>query len=213
MRNVTIGRVVIEPIVVVDYDPRWPRSFELLSAYVWPSVAGVAARIDHVGSTSVPGLAAKPIIDMDIVVRAPADVAPAISSLEAAGFKWQGDLGVAGREAFSPPVGVVLPAHHLYLVVEDSRAHADHVLLRDLLREDLVARSRYAALKRHNALQADDDIDFYVAAKAAMVAELLTRARRERGLPSVTYWKPELPLVRDPPSGETRGRRESPTGG
>jgi len=213
MADVTMGRVVIEQIVVIDYDPQWPRSFELLCAYVWPIVAGVAARIDHVGSTSVPGLAAKPIIDMDIVVRTPADVAPANSSLEAAGFEGQGDLGVAGREAFSPPLGAALPAHHLYLVVEDSRAHADHVLLRDLLREDPVARSSYADLKRRNALQAGADIDFYVAAKAATVAELLTRARRERGLPSVAYWEPELPLARGHPSRDTHGVGESQRGG
>ena len=76
------------------------------------------------------------------------------------------------------------------MVVDQNRAHLDHVLLRDLLREDPDARARYAELKRRNAELADDDMDVYVAAKAAFVAELLTQARAERGLPAVAYWQP-----------------------
>ena len=87
--------------------------------------------------------------------------------------------------------------------MEDSRAHLDHWLLRDLLRADPGARDalRYAALKRRNAELADRDMDLYVAAKAGLVAELLTRARAERGLPPVAYWDPEVEL---PPGGEDR---------
>ena len=183
---------VTRDIVVADYDPDWPEWFERIRATVWPAVEGVAVRIDHVGSTSVPGLAAKPVIDMDVVVAAPEDVRPAIDRLAAAGYGWRGDLGVTGREAFAPPAGPDLPAHHLYLVVEDNRAHLDHWLLRDLLRSDATARARYAGLKRHNAEIAKGDIDVYVQQKAALVAELLARAREERGLPAVEYWLPAL---------------------
>ena len=95
-----------------------------------------------------------------------------------------------GREAFKPVQDDGLPAHHLYLVVEGNRAHLDHVLLRDLLREDADACARYAELKRRNVDAAEGDMDVYVAAKAALVAELLTRARAERGLPPETYWEP-----------------------
>lgn len=59
---------VTKDIVVVDGDPQWPEWFERVRACLWPAVEKVALRIDHVGSTSVPGLAAKPIIDVDIVV-------------------------------------------------------------------------------------------------------------------------------------------------
>ena len=119
-----------------------------------------------------------------------ADVRPAMQRLAGLGYRWRGDLGVPGREAFKAPAASDLPAHHLYLVVEDSKAHLDHWLLRDLLRSDPRARERYAALKRRNADLADDDMDVYVAAKAELVAELLTRARAERGLPPATYWRP-----------------------
>jgi GrpB-like predicted nucleotidyltransferase (UPF0157 family) len=157
------------------------------------TIQDVALRIDHVGSTSVPGLAAKSIIDMDIVVASENEVHPVIERLARAGYQWRGDLGVAGREAFGLETDEGLPPHHLYLVVENSRAHLDHWLLRDLLWADGEARERYAALKRQNVKLAAGDIDVYVAAKAALVAELLARARVERGLPSVEYWKPDRP--------------------
>lgn len=88
-----------------------------------------------------------------------------------------------------------LPPHHLYLVVENNKAHLDHVLLRDLLRADARARDRYAELKRANVLLAQGDIDVYVAAKAQFVADLLTRARAERGLEPAIYWIPDMPGV------------------
>ena len=179
-------------IVVADYDPEWPGWFEAVCRRVWPVIEDIALRIDHVGSTAVPRLAAKPIIDMDIVVAAEEGVRRVIDRLAPSGYRWCGDLGVRGREAFEPPRDEGLPAHHLYLVVENNRAHADHWLLRDALREDGEARARYAALKRRNAELAGGDMDVYVAAKARFVAELLTRARAARGLPAVTYWDPDV---------------------
>jgi GrpB-like predicted nucleotidyltransferase (UPF0157 family) len=152
-------------------------------------------RIDHVGSTSVPGLAAKPIIDMDIVVASEADVRPVIERLAAAGYRWRGDLGVTGRQAFKLVRDEGLPPHQLYVVVEDNKAHLDHWLLRDLLREDADARERYAALKRQNVVLANRSIEVYVAAKAALVAELLTRARVERGFPPEQYWAPDVDAI------------------
>ncbi len=183
--------IVTHQIVVNDYDEQWPSWFEQIRAAVWPAIADLALRIDHVGSTAVPGLAAKPIIDMDIVVASPGQVRPVIERLVTIGYRWRGDLGVTGREAFSPDRSADLPAHHLYLVVDNNRAHLDHWLLRDLLRSDPDARARYAALKRANAEMAGDDMDVYLAAKAALVADLLTRARAERGFPPVTYWDPK----------------------
>ncbi len=182
---------VTREIVVADYDPVWPAWFQQVRDFVWPAVNDIASRIDHVGSTSVPGLAAKPIIDMDVVVASGDLIKPTIERLAGIGYRWRGDLGVAGRQAFAAPSEVPLPAHHLYLVVEDNKAHMDHWLLRDLLRSDREAKAAYERLKRHNLELADGDIDVYVAAKAGFVADLLTRARAERGLPAETYWVPE----------------------
>ncbi len=178
---------VTQDIVVSDYNPEWPRWFEQIRGYVWPAVMDVALGLDHVGSTAVPGLAAKPIVDMDIVVAAEGDVGPVIERLRGVGYRWRGDLGVSGREAFSAPNHVELPPHHLYLVVKDNRAHLDHWLLRDLLRADPEAREAYSSLKRRNVEVAEGDMDVYLARKAGLVAGLLKRARGERGLTPVTY--------------------------
>ncbi len=179
-------------IVVNDYDSNWPDWFETVRRSIWPVIEDIAVRIDHVGSTAVPGLAAKPIIDMDIVVESCDRVRLVIGRLASIGYRWRGDLGVVGREAFEMVPAKSLPAHHLYLVVENNRAHVDHWLLRDFLRDDVDARERYAALKRQNAELAKGDIDLYVAAKASLVAELLTRARALKGLPPETYWDPVI---------------------
>ena len=142
---------VTSEIVVNDYDPNWPDWFETVRRSIWPVIEDIAVRIDHVGSTAVPGLAAKPIIDMDIVVESCDRVRLVIGRLASIGYRWRGDLGVVGREAFEMVPAKSLPAHHLYLVVENNRAHVDHWLLRDFLRDDVDARERYAALKRQNA--------------------------------------------------------------
>ena len=70
---------VTADIVISDYDPEWPEWFEVVCRHVWPAVESVALRVDHVGSTAVPGLAAKPIIDLDVVVASEYDVPGVIS--------------------------------------------------------------------------------------------------------------------------------------
>ena len=177
-------------IVVAPYDPAWPAWFAEVYNHVWPALEGVALRIDHLGSTAVVGLAAKPIIDMDIVVASGDLIAPTIERLTSIGYEWVGDLGVEGREAFQDQTEQPLPDHHLYLVVENNRAHVDHWLLRDLLSQDAETRDRYAALKRENAKVAAGDLKVYTARKAALVAELLTTARQAHGLAQVDYWVP-----------------------
>ena len=103
-------------VVVVDYDAEWPRLFEKRRTVIWPAIAGVALRIEHVGSTSVPGLAAKPIVDMTIVVARRDDVAVAIGRLSTLGYRHKGNLGIEDREAFDEPPD--LPRHNLYVCPE-----------------------------------------------------------------------------------------------
>jgi GrpB-like predicted nucleotidyltransferase (UPF0157 family) len=188
---------VTQDIKVVPYDGRWPHWFQQIAAELEPFVSAHALRIDHVGSTSVPGLAAKPIIDVDVVAPSEAEVSTLIGAIISAGYRWRGDLGVTGREAFGPVRDSGLPEHHLYLVVENNKAHLDHLLLRDVLRHDAALRDEYATLKLSNVDVAEGNMDVYVAAKANFVARLLTQARRERDLPSAEYWNP-VPLE-DPP--------------
>ncbi|MFZ0218173.1 MAG: GrpB family protein [Candidatus Dormiibacterota bacterium] len=163
---------------VVDYDPRWPDVFERLRRPIASALAGLRADVEHVGSTAVPGLAAKPIIDIDVVVSEIRRLQQVIARLEGVGYRHQGDLGLAGREAFAAPPD--LPEHHLYAVVRGNDAHQNHVLLRDHLRSHPDAAQRYAARKRELADVLAHDRTAYGEAKAGIVTELLRAAREER---------------------------------
>jgi GrpB-like predicted nucleotidyltransferase (UPF0157 family) len=161
--------------LVVDHDEGWARDFQDIRARLWPAVAAVAVGVEHVGSTAVPGLAAKPVIDVDVVVAERGHVPSAVAALESLGYGHQGDLGIPGREAFSVLPG--LPPHHLYVVVQGSPAHRDHVDLRDHLRAHPEDARRYAAEKRRLAPLLATDREAYVRGKAWLVAELLAAAR------------------------------------
>jgi GrpB-like predicted nucleotidyltransferase (UPF0157 family) len=131
------------PFVVADYDEEWPLIFEQIAEPVRGAVVDLGAHVEHVDSTSVPGLAAKPIIDIDVVVRSAEDVPTAIERLRALGYVYQGDKGIRGREAFMWPRGA--RAHHLYVVVRGSQPHLDHIHFRDYLRDHPEVAREYAA--------------------------------------------------------------------
>jgi GrpB-like predicted nucleotidyltransferase (UPF0157 family) len=162
-------------ILVAEYDPAWPARFEQLrSEYAEAMAAGgvPVAAIEHVGSTAVPGLAAKPVIDCDIVVAAP-DVAAASQVLESLGFMPLGELGIPLRWAFQEPER--LAPTNTYVIVQDSLSLRNHLAVRDTLRADPKLREQYAAVKRTaGALAAN--IDDYGGRKNAMVQRILAAA-------------------------------------
>ena len=165
------------PAVVVPYDPRWPEVFDALRDRADAALAGISHVTEHVGSTAVPGLDAKPIVDLDVVVPDAAGAGPAVAALAAAGGEHEGDLCIAGREAFRPPADTVY--HHLYVVVAGRPAHRDHVDPRDFLRAHPDEAARYGELKRALAGLLETDRAAYADGKAQMIAELLREARTQ----------------------------------
>ena len=151
-------------VVVVEYDPSWPMAFADLRARIEPALRGIALAIEHVGSTSVPGLAAKPIIDIDAVIPSPTEMPAAIDRLAALGYVHSGNLGIAGRETFESPAA--LPAHHLYGCLKGGSALRNHLAVRDYLRRNPAAAAAYGRLKIQLAEQFPYDIESYLAAKA-----------------------------------------------
>lgn len=160
-------------LAVVDYDSSWPMPFERLRSSIWRVVADVASSIEHVGGTSDPGLAAKPVIDIDVVVPR-VHMAAAIARLTSLGYEHKGDLGVPQREAFQRPPGS--PPHHLYLCPTGSPALANHIAVRDYLRAHPSAAQAYGDLKKHLALEYARDIDGYVEAKTGFLLEILRKS-------------------------------------
>jgi len=155
-----------DPIVIVDYSPAWPLEFERLRDRAAAAVGDIAIAIEHVGSTAVPGLAAKPVIDLVIVVE-PEDVQAAIDRLTAIGYVHQGNLGVEGREAFGVPEGE--PRHHLYVSPTDSQELRAQLAFRDRLRADPALATEYESLKRELARRFRDDREGYTDAKTVFV--------------------------------------------
>lgn len=166
----------MQSVKMVDYDPEWPEQFESLRRRIAAALGPLALAIEHVGSTSVPNMCAKPIIDLDVVVR-PEDVPAAISAVEALGYRHEGNLGIAGREAFRWVAD--FPEHHLYVCPKGSPALERHLLIRDYLRKHPEIAREYAALKKDLAQKYRDNRTKYQAAKAEFVDSLLEKAKIE----------------------------------
>ena len=159
------------PIDVQPYNQIWPAHFAHIAATVRPAIAHIPnASIEHVGSTSVAGLAAKPIIDIDIIVD-PDQIPTAIDALATIGYIHRGNPGVPGREAFYPPYDT--PKHHLYLCERDCLSLRNHLAVRDILRQHPDLRDRYAAVKLALAADPTMDIDTYVDGKCAILQQIL----------------------------------------
>jgi len=166
---------VARVIQVVDYDTVWPQRFEALKDEYRAALAraGVdVVAIEHVGSTSVPGLAAKPIIDCDIVVTAE-QVALASQVLVQLGFRPLGELGIPDRWAFDEPLR--LSGTNTYVTVEGSLSLRNHLRLRDTLRVNPELRDRYSAVKRKVGAAAGS-IEEYGEGKNAVIQQILAAA-------------------------------------
>ena len=163
-----------EPVIIVDYDPNWVITFQNLRGQIAESLEGLPITIEHVGSTSIPGAAAKPIIDIDVVLPSTDTIPGAIQLLERAGYRHLGNLGISGREAFESPA--LLPAHHLYLVVQGNSEHMRHLHFRDYLRSHPEETERYSALKKSLAKRFTNDREAYTDAKSDFVEAILREA-------------------------------------
>lgn len=161
----------MKTIIVTDYDETWPKSFEQISAYLWPAVQDLASTIEHVGSTAVPGLAAKPIIDIDIVIPDATLSGELVKRLEPLGYLHLGDLGIAGRDAFRQQNE--LPKHNLYVCPAGSVGLQNHLIVRDYLRTHQDARQAYGDLKKRLAVSFATDIDRYVDGKTDLILAIL----------------------------------------
>lgn len=169
-------------IQLVPYDPTWPKVFADIQAELSAALERVAVlSIEHVGSTSVPGLPAKPVIDIDVVVKENT-VSDAITALEQVGYRYEGMKGVVDRHAFRSPEGAS-PKRSVYVVIDDSLALRNHRALRNVLSRDDVLRERYAATKRRLAEKLSDR-DRYTAEKSEIIEAILeqgglTKSERE----------------------------------
>lgn len=167
----------VQPVRVVLYDPNWPEFFERERARIEALVGEWVEAIEHVGSTSVPGLDAKPVVDLMAGVRSLRDGDLRVRLLEGLGYKDRGEAGVPGRiflRKASPR------AFHLNLAVVGGGFWEKHLLFRDYLRAHPGTAREYARLKHELARRFRYDREAYTDAKTGFVEGVLERARMGR---------------------------------
>lgn len=157
-------------IVIVDYDPAWPVRFEQERARIDAALGPVARRIEHIGSTAVPGLAAKPIIDVSVSVDDVEDEASFLPQLEAAGYLLR--VREPGHRMFRTPELDV----HVHLWPAGGEEERRQLVFRDWLRTHPADRDVYASLKRDLATREWRDMNDYADAKGGLIAEIMRRA-------------------------------------
>ena len=169
-------------IVVVDYDPAWPAMFERERTTLGRSLGSLAVGIEHVGSTAIPGLAAKPIIDLMVGIQSLTEArSRCVEPLEALGYAYIRDYEswLPGELFFRK--GIPGPwTHHVHVMEPSNPQWERRLLFRDHLRAHPEAADAYAALKRRLAAECGDDIAAYRNAKNAFVQEAVAKAREER---------------------------------
>ena len=167
--------MVTKRVIVRPYDEAWAQNFMEISAEIRAALGELALRIEHVGSTSVRGLSAKPIIDLDVVIRDDSVFETVVSRLQAIGYRHEGDLGIPGREAFAYEGKDHLQKHHLYVCPADSAELKRHLAFRDYLRAHPEAAVEYSRVKEEGAKRYPEDIDRYIAFKAPFIEEIMGR--------------------------------------
>jgi len=186
------------PILIADYDPRWPEIYEAEKERILDAIGRWLADIRHVGSTAVPGLAAKPTIDVMPGLRSLDDALPCIAPLGALGYEYRPELEseLPERRYFDKPAGSEwrgLRKFHLHMVETSSDFWRRHILFRDYLREHPEVAREYESLKRELAARYGADREGYTGAKTAFITSIEERARAEsesnvgRGLQTPTW--------------------------
>lgn len=154
-------------VIVESYNVLWVDAFHRIKKELELALKDEILRIEHVGSTSVVGLSAKPIIDIDIVIDQ--NFMSVKKILESIGYSHEGDLGIVGREAFSYQGKTHLMKHHIYICDKDASELKKHLALRDHLRTHPDDRDTYGKLKKELAVKFSNHIDLYIDGKSEFI--------------------------------------------
>lgn len=170
------------PIQIEEYNPQWKLEFEKLEEILKENISNEISQIEHVGSTSIENLCAKPIIDIDIVIRNDESLMKiVISQLTKLEYIHVGDLGITGREAFKR-LNSKTPnnhsnckwyEHNLYLCKEKSIGLLNHIRFKNYLRNNSDAVKQYGILKKELAKKHPFNMDAYIDGKTNFIIEIL----------------------------------------
>ena len=165
----------MKKVIVVPYDEQWKQEFEKIKAELSRVLDDCVIAIEHVGSTSVEGLAAKPVIDIDVIIKDYNVFETVKERLAQTGYTHEGDLGIKERHAFKYDEKPHLMKHHLYICPEYSEELKRHIAFRDYLRVHPEDRDWYGAVKLIAAERYPEDINSYMIAKSPCATEIIRR--------------------------------------
>ena len=159
-------------VSVVPYDAEWKNDFEKIKGELVSALGDLIVGVEHIGSTSVDGMAAKPCIDVDVVICDYSVFDAVTDRLFDIGYVHEGDLGIRGREAFGYSDKPHLKKHHLYVCPEDSEELFRHITFRNFLRANPEAKEKYSRIKTEAVRLFPDDIDAYIKYKSPCIEEM-----------------------------------------
>ena len=159
-------------VIVLPYDKVWKSDFEAIKAEIEEALGDLILCVEHVGSTSVEGMSAKPCIDIDVVIKDYSVFEAVVLRLAPIGYIHEGTLGIKDREAFKYANKPHLRNHHLYVCPQNSEELRRHITFRDFLRTHPEAIRKYSAVKEEAAMLFPDDIDGYIRYKSPCIEEL-----------------------------------------
>ena len=159
-------------VIVMPYHKEWQTDFEKIKNELENAIGDMVIAIEHVGSTSVQGMSAKPCIDIDVVIKDYSVFDIIVGKLADIGYIHEGDLGIKDREAFKYTDKPHLQTHHLYVCPQYSAELHRHITFRDYLRTHPEAANEYSKVKEKAAQLFPDDIDSYIEFKSPCIAKL-----------------------------------------
>ncbi|GKX68534.1 GrpB family protein [Inconstantimicrobium mannanitabidum] len=169
-------------VIVLPYDSNWRNEFEKIKLYLERALGNTILGIEHVGSTSIEGLAAKPIIDLDVIIESYNNFEDVKSRLEGLGYSYEGDLGIKDRQAFKydEKQKTEFLTHHLYVCPKYSEELKRHLTFRNYMRAHKEDVDKYGEVKLQAAKMFPTDIDSYLEYKSPCIIEIYKKIGLEK---------------------------------
>ena len=159
-------------VVVLAYDEVWKSAFEKIKVEIEEAIGDLIIGIEHIGSTSVEVMSAKPCIDIDVIIEDYSVFHAVVSRLKTIGYIHEGDLGIKNREAFKYSGKKHFQKHHLYVCPKYSEELHRHITFRNFLLSNPTAAKKYSLIKEKAAELFQNDIDGYIEYKSSCIEEL-----------------------------------------
>ncbi len=170
-----------DSVIIVDYNPQWPQMYAQEKARIQDAIGEYLIDLQHVGSTSIPGLSAKPIIDIMAVIRDISLVEQCVKPLETLDYLYRGEGGIPGRHFFHKPIDISHTGrtYHMHMVEKGHDQWAMYQLFREYMLLHPESVREYDRLKRELAVKHGSERTVYTNAKAPFIESIIRAAVKE----------------------------------